>query len=73
MPRQLMRIARVQVVVVASSPVLREALATWLRAAKRVRVVRTAASARDLDGTSLEVVPVRDLREAIARSGIADQ
>ena len=51
-------------------------LAARLREAERLgfeRAIVPAASARDLDGTSLEVVPVRDLREAIARSGIADQ
>lgn len=50
-------------------------LAARLREAERLgfeRAVVPAASARDLNGTSLEVVPVKDLREAIARSGVMD-
>jgi DNA repair protein RadA/Sms len=50
-------------------------LAARLREAERLgfeRAIVPAASARDLNGTSLEVVPVKDLREAIARSGVID-
>ena len=60
----------------AGKTTLVKRLAARLREAERLgfeRAIVPAASARDLDGTSLEVVPVRDLREAIARSGIADQ
>jgi DNA repair protein RadA/Sms len=51
-------------------------LAARLREAERLgfeRAIVPAASARDLDGgTPLEVVPVKDLREAVLRSGVSD-
>jgi len=49
-------------------------LGARLREAERLgfeRAIVPAASARDADGVSLEVIGVADLREAIARSGIA--
>jgi DNA repair protein RadA/Sms len=50
-------------------------LAARLREAERLgfeRAVVPAASARDLNGTRLEIVPVTELREAIKRSGVLD-
>ena len=43
-----MRLGPVLVVVVAPSPALRSALTSWLRASKRVRLVRSVASAAEL-------------------------
>jgi DNA repair protein RadA/Sms len=51
-------------------------LAARLREAERLgfeRAIVPAASAKDLNGTALEVVPVKDLRDAIVRSGIVDR
>jgi DNA repair protein RadA/Sms len=48
-------------------------LAARLREAERLgfeRAIVPAASSRDLDGTSLEVIAVPDLREAITRAGL---
>ena len=50
-------------------------LSARLREAERLgfeRAVVPASSARDLDGTTLEVVPVADLREAVVRSGVGE-
>jgi len=54
MARSMLRLGPVHVVVVAGSPALREAIAAWLGGVKRVRIVRTAASAKDLDGQRIE-------------------
>ncbi|MBU6424032.1 MAG: DNA repair protein RadA [Chloroflexi bacterium] len=46
-----------------------------LREAERLgfeRAIVPAASARDLDGTPLEIVAVKDLREAVQRAGVSD-
>lgn len=48
MARSVMRLGPVHVVVVAPSPALRTAIVEWLRTNKRVRIVRTAASAAEL-------------------------
>lgn len=48
MARSVMRLGPVHVVVVAPSPSLRTAVVEWLRANKRVRIVRAVASAAEL-------------------------
>lgn len=68
MARSMLRLSPVHVVVVASSPAFREAIAAWLGAVKRVRIVRQAASSRDLDGQHLEC----DLVVASALDGPGD-
>jgi DNA repair protein RadA/Sms len=50
-------------------------LATRLREAERLgfeRAIVPAASARDVNGTALEIVAVSDLREAMKRSGVLE-
>jgi len=54
MARSVMRLGPVNVVVVSSSPVLRDSIAAWLRGVKRVRIARAVASSRDLDGQRVE-------------------
>lgn len=54
MARSVMRLGPVHVVVVAPSAALRGALASWLRANKRVRLVRSAASAAELGGHAID-------------------
>ncbi|MGH3440690.1 MAG: hypothetical protein ACRDUY_01330, partial [Nitriliruptorales bacterium] len=52
--RSVMRLAPTRVVVVAGSPVLREAISDWLRGAKRVHIARAVPGAADLDGERVE-------------------
>ena len=50
-------------------------LAPRLREAERLgfeRAIVPAASARDVNGTGLEIVAVSDLREAVKRSGVLE-
>lgn len=68
MARSLMRLGPVYVVVVAPSASLRASLISWLRASKRVRIVRTAASAAELDGHRIDC----DLVIASALEGTRD-
>jgi len=51
-------------------------LGARLREAERLgfeRAIVPAASARDVDGTALEIVAVKDLRDAVMRSGVTDR